>query len=155
MRLLALLCLALLGCDNAVAQEVPHTPVTAGPQRDIALAPGDQVLVTLERATDPAAVDQTVGLILPVGGPVMLSARVTIDQGRAVVEVVTGHRGDAIGEYVSHAWVPDGIITPVIIWPGPGEVAALRVTSTEGAVVRAGDDARQTWLTAVPIALPQ
>lgn len=139
----------LVACDPAAAQEVVPLPVTAGPAHDLVLAPGGQALVSLERATDPTAVDQTFGLVLPAG-PVMLSAKVGIS-GRAIVEVVTGERGDPIDQLEPLAWVADGVITPLVIWPVPGEVAALRVTSTDGATVIAGDDERRTWLTVVPL----
>lgn len=158
MRALVLIALALfgaaqLGCDDAIAQEQepPSFPVTAGPAQDIVLEPGSQVLIPLERATDATAVDQTVGLILPAGRPVMLSAYIGISEGRAIAEVVTGQRGDPIGAFQSRAWVASGVITPIVVWPDPGELAAIRVTSTEGAVILAGDAERRTWLTAVPL----
>ncbi|MCB9527833.1 MAG: hypothetical protein H6701_05445 [Myxococcales bacterium] len=157
MRSLALIALALfgaaqLGCDGANAQEPQSFPVTAGPAQDIILDPGDQMLIPLERATDPAAVDQTVGLILPAGRPVMLSAYIGISEGRAIAEVVTGQRGDPIEAFQSRAWVATGVVTPLVVWPDPGELAAIRVTSTDGAVILAGDAERRTWLTAVPLA---
>lgn len=139
----------LVACDPAAAQPVVPLPVTAGPERDLVLAPGSSALVPLERATDPTAVDQTVGLVLPAG-PVMLSAKVGVN-GRAVVEVVTGERGEPIEAYEPLAWVADGVVTPLVIWPAPGDVAALRVTSTDGATVVAGDQERRTWLTVVPL----
>lgn len=154
LRILALSAFAAfvaLGCQAAAQAPLP-LPVTAGPAEDIILAPGESRLLSLELATDPAAVDQTVGLILPAGRPVLVSAQVLVSAGVAVTELVIGdpHGPD---EWQPVAWSASGVIAPVIIWPEPGQRAALRVTSTVGAEIIAGggDGSRRSWVTSIPV----
>lgn len=151
MRYAALLFIAsFLGCA-ADAQEHRPGPVSAGPSEGVDIPPGASVALTLEDTTDPLAVDQTVGLVVAHGQPVVISGRVATMQGAVTAAVQLGPR-DGPWRTVAVAADPPvwgGIIT----YPQAGEYLRVLVTSALGARV-AGGDPRQTWVTAFPIDIP-
>ena len=137
------------GCDPAHAQLDQPRPVTAGPAEDIAVAPGDEVVVSLEVASNPDAVDQTAGLILPAGVAVAISGRIATD-GPSTVEALIqlGPRGGPWRTVAIAASPP--VWGAVIVYPRAGEFARVAVVSDDGARV-VGGDVRQTRITAVPL----
>lgn len=139
-----------LGCAPAEAG-AGHAPaaVTAGPSAVVDVAPGDTVVVSLERATDPLAVFQSDGLVLPAQ-PTLVSARLQVSHGEATALLQLGPRGGP-WRTIAEAGSPP-IIPPILVFPDDGEMVRVAASSVHGAqVVGSPDGPRATWVTALPL----
>jgi len=150
MRLFALITFVTLalGCAADAHDHAPG-PVTAGPSAPILVEPGGETVISLERASDPAAVFQSDGLIVP-SVPTLVSARVGLRGGAGTLAVQLGPRG---GPWRTVALAADpALVPPLLVHPDPGDLLRVIVASARGVEVsgsRAGP--RQTWVTALPI----
>ncbi len=136
------------GC-GAEAQDHAPGPVTAGPAAIIEIEPGGEAVVSLERASDPTAVVQSDGLVVPAL-PTLISARLGLRGGSATAVVQLGPRGGPWRTVAIGADPP--IIPPLLVYPEPGDLVRVLVASARGVELLGGEDGpRQTWVTAMPI----
>lgn len=150
MRLLALFVFAtsLIGCAADAQQHHPG-PVTAGPSQSVFIDPGGEAVVTLERATDPLAVVQSDGLVVPAQ-PTLVSARLGLRGGKATAVVQLGPRG---GPWRTVAMAADPpTLPPLLVYPEPGDLVRVVASSARGAELLGSDAGpRLTWVTATPL----
>lgn len=136
------------GCA-ADAQNHEPGPVTAGPAASIMLEPGAEHVVTLERTTDPEAVIQSDGLVVPAR-PLIISAQLGLAEGSASAAVQLGPRG---GPWRTVAAAVDPpTISPLLVFPEHGELIRIVATSPDGAELLGSEEGpRLTWVTASPV----